>query len=143
MHNSDRKKPTEYKHFNFEQLMSLDQFSGPDESLAHSVLTLYLETAPQQIDEITKLSSIKSFDSIRKIAHGLKSSSAHFGATEVMRFSEEVELFIQNTSTLNNETQAESKLQLMIENLVNSFALLLNELKELHPHLDSKKKGAT
>lgn len=67
----------------------LEEWGGPD--LTRQIVRLFLEGAPQRIDQIRTCHDDEPGDQPERGAHSLKSSAANVGAEEVRRIAEEIE----------------------------------------------------
>ncbi len=75
------------------QLEVLQQYSDDSgETLLSAILALYLKDTPKAISKLRAAFSGNDHMNVRKIAHSLRSSSAHVGAVKLASFFEKLEL---------------------------------------------------
>ena len=67
----------------------LEEWGGAD--LTREMIRLFLESAPERIDQIRTCEDDDPGDLPERGGHSLKSSAANVGAQEVRRFAEEIE----------------------------------------------------
>ncbi len=84
-------KLEEFSSLNIERLQSFDEFDDGDESLVAQLIDIYLEITPKEIDQLKKAVASKESEKARKLAHGLKSSSANLGAENLTNVLQTVE----------------------------------------------------
>jgi signal transduction histidine kinase/CheY-like chemotaxis protein/HPt (histidine-containing phosphotransfer) domain-containing protein len=73
-------------------LNRIRQMAGPKgEELLVKIIGRYLEKTPELIDELAAAAARANYDEVRRVAHGLKSSSANLGAIMLSEQCKEVE----------------------------------------------------
>ena len=71
------------------QIRAIQRPGQPD--LLGKIIGLYLEDTPKQLQRMRAAVAGEEYDALRRAAHGLKSSSANLGATQVAALSKDLE----------------------------------------------------
>jgi len=65
------------------------------ESFVQSLVDTFIETTPQQLDELKRALDERDWETLKRIAHTLKSSAATLGAEQLVNICVEIEAFVK------------------------------------------------
>lgn len=84
-------------------LQKLYEFSGNSKATVNSIIEVFLQECPKQIDNLIVLIAEKKWSNVKALSHNMKSSYAVIGANSVKALLETLELKCEHNSIDENE----------------------------------------
>lgn len=106
-------------------LSILSDYVGNDEVQVKEMIMLFLETIPQEIEEIIKLSQQEEWIEVYKIAHRIKPSFKVFAMEDILDDLMKIEQIAKENNT---ENSLDSHLARLSSNLTQVITLLNKEI---------------
>jgi HPt (histidine-containing phosphotransfer) domain-containing protein len=105
-------------------LSTIRTISGGDESFIKKMIALFIETVPQNVEELNKALAEQDWDQVSKMAHKLKSTLDSMGIASVKQDVRTVEQNAKNKESLK-------EIPALVGNISTTVAACIEQLKKL------------